>query len=140
MLVVSRSPRGEVISSPVVPLTWFCLFLLELLFLQESQISSPFSSFVSKYSSKCYLTVKELTHLEVFLTSFLKSFWNFPQAYLGLFCVSINPYKWLPVYQKEVVAAYKGKRDQRLPCTFSLLPIRPFRICFTVSGALQNER
>ncbi|XP_026348630.3 myosin-15 [Ursus arctos] len=36
-------------------------------------------------------------------------------TYSGLFCVSINPYKWLPVYQKEVVAAYKGKRRSEAP-------------------------
>jgi myosin heavy subunit len=29
--------------------------------------------------------------------------------------VAINPYKWLPVYQKEVVAAYKGKRRSEAP-------------------------
>ncbi|XP_032154811.1 myosin-15 [Sapajus apella] len=36
-------------------------------------------------------------------------------TYSGLFCVTINPYKWLPVYQKEVVAAYKGKRRSEAP-------------------------
>ncbi|XP_014647754.1 PREDICTED: myosin-15 [Ceratotherium simum simum] len=36
-------------------------------------------------------------------------------TYSGLFCVSINPYKWLPVYQQEVVAAYKGKRRSQAP-------------------------
>lgn len=70
---------------------------------------------MSKYFSKCYLAVRELTALEVFLTCFLKSPLIFPQTYSGLFCVSINPYKWLPVYQKEVVAAYKGKRRSEAP-------------------------
>lgn len=31
------------------------------------------------------------------------------QTYSGLFCVTVNPYKWLPVYTAPVVAAYKGK-------------------------------
>jgi len=37
------------------------------------------------------------------------------QTYSGLFCVTINPYKWLPVYKSEVVAAYKGKRRSEAP-------------------------
>ncbi|KAM6325747.1 LOW QUALITY PROTEIN: myosin-7-like [Alca torda] len=37
-------------------------------------------------------------------------------TYSGLFCVTINPYKWLPVYDAEVVAAYWGKkRSKALP-------------------------
>ncbi|KAM6319736.1 myosin-15 [Podargus strigoides] len=36
-------------------------------------------------------------------------------TYSGLFCVTINPYKWLPVYKGEVVAAYKGKRRSEAP-------------------------
>jgi len=29
--------------------------------------------------------------------------------------VTVNPYKWLPVYSPEVVAAYKGKRRSDVP-------------------------
>ena len=29
-------------------------------------------------------------------------------TYSGLFCVTINPYKWLPVYDSHVVGCYKG--------------------------------
>uniref|UniRef100_A0A8C3FC59 Uncharacterized protein n=1 Tax=Chrysemys picta bellii TaxID=8478 RepID=A0A8C3FC59_CHRPI len=36
-------------------------------------------------------------------------------TYSGLFCVTINPYKWLPVYNPEVVNAYKGKRRSESP-------------------------
>uniref|UniRef100_A0A452G8U6 Myosin-2 n=1 Tax=Capra hircus TaxID=9925 RepID=A0A452G8U6_CAPHI len=36
-------------------------------------------------------------------------------TYSGLFCVTINPYKWLPVYNAEVVAAYRGKKRQEAP-------------------------
>ncbi|XP_034551947.1 myosin-7B-like [Notolabrus celidotus] len=36
-------------------------------------------------------------------------------TYSGLFCVTVNPYKWLPVYSPEVVAAYKGRRRLDTP-------------------------
>ncbi|CAL8279272.1 unnamed protein product [Boreogadus saida] len=36
-------------------------------------------------------------------------------TYSGLFCVTVNPYKWLPVYSAEVVAAYKGRRRAEAP-------------------------
>lgn len=43
--------------------------------------------------------------------------WCFPctQTYSGLFCVTVNPYKWLPVYNPEVVAGYRGKKRQEAP-------------------------
>ncbi|KAI1884255.1 hypothetical protein AGOR_G00224560 [Albula goreensis] len=36
-------------------------------------------------------------------------------TYSGLFCVTVNPYKWLPVYNPEVVAGYRGKKRQEVP-------------------------
>ncbi|KAL2101666.1 hypothetical protein ACEWY4_003427 [Coilia grayii] len=36
-------------------------------------------------------------------------------TYSGLFCVTMNPYKWLPVYNPEVVAGYRGKKRQEVP-------------------------
>ncbi|XP_044309524.1 myosin-3 [Varanus komodoensis] len=36
-------------------------------------------------------------------------------TYSGLFCVTINPYKWLPVYNPEVVAGYRGKKRSEAP-------------------------
>uniref|UniRef100_A0A803Y7H2 Myosin motor domain-containing protein n=1 Tax=Meleagris gallopavo TaxID=9103 RepID=A0A803Y7H2_MELGA len=35
-------------------------------------------------------------------------------TYSGLFCVTVNPYKWLPVYNPEVVLAYRGKKQGTL--------------------------
>ncbi|XP_069564852.1 myosin-1-like [Brachyistius frenatus] len=36
-------------------------------------------------------------------------------TYSGLFCVTVNPYKALPVYKQEVVVAYRGKKRQEAP-------------------------
>ncbi|KAM9296336.1 myosin heavy chain, skeletal muscle, adult isoform 1-T1 [Gastrophryne carolinensis] len=36
-------------------------------------------------------------------------------TYSGLFCATVNPYKWLPVYNPEVVAGYRGKKRQEAP-------------------------
>ncbi|XP_009465732.1 PREDICTED: myosin heavy chain, skeletal muscle, adult-like [Nipponia nippon] len=36
-------------------------------------------------------------------------------TYSGLFCVTVNPYKWLPGYNPEVVLAYRGKKRQEAP-------------------------
>ena len=33
----------------------------------------------------------------------------------GLFCVTVNPYKWLPVYDNHVVGCYKAKRKSEMP-------------------------
>uniref|UniRef100_A0A668SRC0 Myosin motor domain-containing protein n=1 Tax=Oreochromis aureus TaxID=47969 RepID=A0A668SRC0_OREAU len=36
-------------------------------------------------------------------------------TYSGLFCVVVNPYKWLPVYDATCVAAYRGKKRIEAP-------------------------
>ncbi|MBN3326216.1 MYH6 protein, partial [Atractosteus spatula] len=36
-------------------------------------------------------------------------------TYSGLFCVTVNPYKWLPVYDAQVVNAYRGKKRSEAP-------------------------
>ncbi|XP_075135622.1 myosin-4-like [Leptodactylus fuscus] len=36
-------------------------------------------------------------------------------TYSGLFCVTVNPYKWLPVYNPEVVNGYRGKKRMETP-------------------------
>ncbi|XP_077590532.1 myosin-1-like [Stigmatopora nigra] len=36
-------------------------------------------------------------------------------TYSGLFCVTVNPYKLLPVYDPKVVSAYRGKKRMEAP-------------------------
>ncbi|XP_067294809.1 myosin-1-like [Pseudorasbora parva] len=36
-------------------------------------------------------------------------------TYSGLFCATVNHYKWLPVYDAEVVSAYRGKKRMEAP-------------------------
>ncbi|CAB1317936.1 unnamed protein product [Coregonus sp. 'balchen'] len=36
-------------------------------------------------------------------------------TYSGLFCATVNPYKWLPVYDEDVVNAYRGKKRMEAP-------------------------
>lgn len=37
------------------------------------------------------------------------------QTYSGLFCVVINPYKHLPIYNEDIVNMYKGKKRHEMP-------------------------
>ncbi|XP_043825654.1 myosin-16 [Dromiciops gliroides] len=36
-------------------------------------------------------------------------------TYSGLFCVTINPYRWLPIYGARVANMYKGKKRTEMP-------------------------
>lgn len=37
------------------------------------------------------------------------------QTYSGLFCVVVNPYKYLPIYTEDIVNMYKGKKRHEMP-------------------------
>ena len=39
----------------------------------------------------------------------------FIQTYSGLFCVTINPYKRLPVYSMKMINLYRGKKRTEVP-------------------------
>ncbi|KAG7235766.1 hypothetical protein INR49_002268, partial [Caranx melampygus] len=56
-------------------------------------------------------------------------------TYSGLFCVTVNPYKWLPVYNQEVVVAYRGKKRSEAPPHIFSISDNAYQYMFGESGA-----
>uniref|UniRef100_A0A8C4ZBK0 Myosin heavy chain, fast skeletal muscle-like n=1 Tax=Gadus morhua TaxID=8049 RepID=A0A8C4ZBK0_GADMO len=52
-------------------------------------------------------------------------------TYSGLFCVTVNPYKWLPVYNPEVVQAYRGKKRMEVPPHIFALSDNAYQLMLT---------
>ena len=61
------------------------------------------------------------------------------QTYSGLFCVTVNPYKWLPVYNPEVVAGYRGKKRQEVPPHIFSISDNTYQYMLTGTQTLTNE-
>ncbi|NWR44035.1 MYH3 protein, partial [Regulus satrapa] len=57
-------------------------------------------------------------------------------TYSGLFCVTVNPYKWLPVYNPEVVLAYRGKKRQETPPHIFSISDNAYQFMLTGSGQI----
>uniref|UniRef100_A0A8C4M8P1 Myosin heavy chain 3 n=1 Tax=Equus asinus asinus TaxID=83772 RepID=A0A8C4M8P1_EQUAS len=55
-------------------------------------------------------------------------------TYSGLFCVTVNPYKWLPVYNPEVVDGYRGKKRQEAPPHIFSISDNAYQFMLTGSG------
>ncbi|KAF4017126.1 hypothetical protein G4228_009039, partial [Cervus hanglu yarkandensis] len=60
-------------------------------------------------------------------------------TYSGLFCVTVNPYKWLPVYNAEVVAAYRGKKRSEAPPHIFSISDNAYQYMLTASNGKQWE-
>uniref|UniRef100_A0A665X3R7 Myosin-7 n=1 Tax=Echeneis naucrates TaxID=173247 RepID=A0A665X3R7_ECHNA len=56
-------------------------------------------------------------------------------TYSGLFCVTVNPYKWLPVYNQEVVVAYRGKKRTEAPPHIFSISDNAYQYMLAESGA-----
>lgn len=65
-------------------------------------------------------------------------FYIFPQTYSGLFCVTVNPYKCLPVYNQGVVVAYRGKKRQEAPPHIFSISDNAYQ--FMLTGKLKMQR
>uniref|UniRef100_A0A8C9DNW8 Myosin heavy chain 3 n=1 Tax=Prolemur simus TaxID=1328070 RepID=A0A8C9DNW8_PROSS len=55
-------------------------------------------------------------------------------TYSGLFCVTVNPYKWLPVYNPEVVNGYRGKKRQEAPPHIFSISDNAYQFMLTGTG------
>lgn len=53
------------------------------------------------------------------------------QTYSGLFCVTENPYTWLPVYNPKVVSAYRGKKRMEVPPHIFALSDNAYQLMLT---------
>ncbi|KAI1890300.1 hypothetical protein AGOR_G00152320 [Albula goreensis] len=58
-------------------------------------------------------------------------------TYSGLFCVTVNPYKWLPVYDAVVVGAYRGKK--RIEAPPHIFSISDNAYQFMLTGSLEDQ-
>ena len=62
------------------------------------------------------------------------------QTYSGLFCVTVNPYKWLPVYNPEVVKAYRGKKRMEVPPHIFALSDNAYQFMLTGTFTAQKYK
>ncbi len=69
-------------------------------------VSFPFTILIQCVSTYVYMCIEIVTACACSLIL---------QTYSGLFCVVVNPYKWLPVYDAVCVAAYRGKKRIEAP-------------------------
>uniref|UniRef100_A0AAR2KT38 Myosin motor domain-containing protein n=1 Tax=Pygocentrus nattereri TaxID=42514 RepID=A0AAR2KT38_PYGNA len=64
-------------------------------------------------------------------------------TYSGLFCVTVNPYKWLPVYDAIVVAGYRGKKRIEAPPHIFSISDNAYQFMLTdrenQSGSLEDQ-
>uniref|UniRef100_A0A3P9PCQ7 Myosin-4-like n=1 Tax=Poecilia reticulata TaxID=8081 RepID=A0A3P9PCQ7_POERE len=61
-------------------------------------------------------------------------------TYSGLFCVTVNPYKWLPVYNPEVVRAYRGKKRMEVPPHIFALSDNAYQFMLTARTETGDHR
>uniref|UniRef100_A0A643CF62 Uncharacterized protein n=1 Tax=Balaenoptera physalus TaxID=9770 RepID=A0A643CF62_BALPH len=61
-------------------------------------------------------------------------------TYSGLFCVTVNPYRWLPIYGARVANMYKGKkRTEMPPHLFSISDIAYHNMLMDACNGRENQ-
>ena len=87
--------------------------LANMTYLSEASVVYNLSERYKIYTFVCYFI--KIFLLKKKLTKIFRYVKFLIYTYSGLFCVTINPYKWLPVYDNHVVGCYKGKRKSEMP-------------------------
>lgn len=80
-----------------------------------THLNEPSVLFNLKERYAAWMIYVSLRGVEVFLCPSASHHVRNLQTYSGLFCATVNPYKWLPVYDPQVVAAYRGKKRMEAP-------------------------
>ncbi|XP_067164505.1 myosin-3-like [Apteryx mantelli] len=60
-------------------------------------------------------------------------------TYSGVFCVTVNPYKWLPVYNPEVVLACQSKKCQVVPPHIISISGNTYQFMLNVENPVQGR-
>uniref|UniRef100_A0A8C4M899 Myosin heavy chain 3 n=1 Tax=Equus asinus asinus TaxID=83772 RepID=A0A8C4M899_EQUAS len=89
-------------------------------------LKDRYTSWMIYVSGKGFMYI--YTHTEI------HTYFLLPQTYSGLFCVTVNPYKWLPVYNPEVVDGYRGKKRQEAPPHIFSISDNAYQFMLTGSG------
>ena len=60
-------------------------------------------------------------------------------TYSGLFCVSINPYKYFPIYNDQMIQRYDGKRREEIAPHVFAVADEAYRLVTAPSGAVSQS-
>ncbi|KAL4239976.1 hypothetical protein ACF0H5_000772 [Mactra antiquata] len=74
------------------------------------QVNPPKFEMTEDMANMTYLN--EASVLNNLRTRYFK---GFIYTYSGLFCVAVNPYRRLPIYQDSIISKYRGKRKMEMP-------------------------
>ncbi|KAL4237581.1 hypothetical protein ACF0H5_002295 [Mactra antiquata] len=105
--------RGEIVSSKGDEITVKILKTNESRTVKKDilqQVNPPKYEMCDDMANMTYLNEASV------LNNLRQRYFNgFIYTYSGLFCVAVNPYRRLPIYQDSIIAKYRGKRKMEMP-------------------------